>query len=192
MLQRVPLRLLEEGFGLPPFREGLLAVSFIFCLFQVSSAAQCNARRRRFLTLIDRGDCGITSNVAKAGALVSPALISPPSPLDFLRDRVVLALSLALGPEIWPTLSWVVMSCGKASVAGMVRSKAFDQAIQGYSRQGGRSRVGWARRSRTGGKTIRQDSHWGSVLATIEITHRRSGYHKILTNRASTRLNNRQ
>jgi hypothetical protein len=107
---------------------------------QLCRAMQCSPGA--FLTLIDRGDCGITSNVAKAGALVSPALISPPSPLDFLRDHVVLTLSLVLGLEIRSTLSWVVMSCGKASVVGMVYSKAFNQAIQGYSRQGVRSHIG--------------------------------------------------
>jgi len=42
------------------------------------------------LTLSVPGDGGRTSNVARAGALVSPALISPPSPLDLRRIRGLL------------------------------------------------------------------------------------------------------
>lgn len=37
------------------------------------------------LTLKVVGDCGRISKVEKEGAPVSPALISPPNPLDFLR-----------------------------------------------------------------------------------------------------------
>lgn len=69
-------------------------------------------------TLIEPGDSGLTSSVANAGELVSPALISPPSPLDRLRVRV---LSLLLGPVRGPSLSvLVVESRGNASVAVMV------------------------------------------------------------------------
>ena len=67
-------------------------------------------------TLIVPGDGGLTSNVANAGALVSPALISPPSPLDLLRIRV---LSMLLGPASGANLS-VVDRSGKASVAGIL------------------------------------------------------------------------
>jgi len=56
------------------------------------------------LTLRVPGDGGLTSHVASAGAPVSPALISPPSPLDFLR-RTVRVLSLVLGPERFVNLS---------------------------------------------------------------------------------------
>lgn len=69
-------------------------------------------------TLIVPGDGGLTSRVANAGELVSPALISPPSPLDRLRIR---GFSLLLGPERGPNLSvFVVDSRGKASVALIV------------------------------------------------------------------------
>jgi hypothetical protein len=59
------------------------------------------------------GDGGLTSNVANAGALVSPALISPPSPLDRRRIR---GLSMLLGPARGASLSEVERR-GKASVA---------------------------------------------------------------------------
>lgn len=69
-------------------------------------------------TLIVPGDGGLTSSVANAGELVSPALISPPSPLDLLRIRV---LPLLLGAARGPNLSVVVVeSRGNASVAGIV------------------------------------------------------------------------
>lgn len=59
------------------------------------------------------GEGGLALRVAKAGALVSPALISPPSPLDRLRIR---------GFSVWGDLpSGVNMSAvesnGNASVA---------------------------------------------------------------------------
>ncbi len=65
-------------------------------------------------TLIVPGEGGLTSRVAKAGAPVSPALISPPRPLDRLRIR---GFSVAdVGPPRGVNLS-VVDSTGKASVA---------------------------------------------------------------------------
>jgi hypothetical protein len=71
-------------------------------------------------TLIVPGDGGLTSSVANAGELVSPALISPPSPLDFLRIR---GLSLLFGPTSGPNLSvLLVESRGKASVAVIVEA----------------------------------------------------------------------
>ena len=66
--------------------------------------------------MIVPGDGGLMSNVANAGALVSPALISPPSPLDRLRIR---GLSMLVGPPRGVNLS-VVERSGKASVAGIV------------------------------------------------------------------------
>jgi hypothetical protein len=69
-------------------------------------------------TLIVPGDGSLTSSVANAGELVSPARISPPSPLDLLRIR---GLSLLVGPDRGPSLSELgVESRGKASVAGIV------------------------------------------------------------------------
>jgi len=50
------------------------------------------------------GDVGLISKVASAGTPVSPALISPPSPLDFLR-RTVRVLSFVLGPAKFVNLS---------------------------------------------------------------------------------------
>jgi hypothetical protein len=70
--------------------------------------------QKGLLTLMVFGDSGLMSNVANAGELVSPALISPPSPLDRRRDR---GLSMLLGPERGASLSSVVLSSGKASVA---------------------------------------------------------------------------
>lgn len=76
-------------------------------------------------TLIEPADGGLKSTVAKAGAPVSPALISPPRPLDRLRMR---GLPLLFGPERGVSLSFVfadlvgvvgaidVASRGKASV----------------------------------------------------------------------------
>jgi hypothetical protein len=76
--------------------------------------------------------------VARAGALVSPALISPPSPLDLLRDRVP-------SPAV---VFAVLLLCeagkrgGKASVAGMVSGMACDwirtgRPFDGRERRGG-------------------------------------------------------
>ena len=62
------------------------------------------------------GDGGLTSNVAKAGALVSPALSSPPSPLERRRIR---DLSKLLGPESGASLSGVLRR-GKVSVAAVI------------------------------------------------------------------------
>lgn len=68
-------------------------------------------------TLMVAGEGGLTSSVANAGTLVSPALISPPSPLERLRTRGVLMLfSAARGDSLWG-----VERSGKASVAGIVR-----------------------------------------------------------------------
>jgi hypothetical protein len=66
---------------------------------------------------MEPGDGGLTSRVAKAGALVSPALISPPSPLDLRRMR---GFSMEFGPPKGVNLSEEVESRGKASVAVMV------------------------------------------------------------------------
>jgi hypothetical protein len=71
---------------------------------------------RGLRTLIVPGDGGLMSSVANAGELVSPALISPPSPLDRLRTR---GLSMLVGPPRGVNLS-VVERSGKASVAGIV------------------------------------------------------------------------
>jgi len=62
------------------------------------------------------GDGGLMSSVANAGELVSPALISPPSPLERLRTR---GMSLLFGPPSGVNLSGVERG-GKASVAGIV------------------------------------------------------------------------
>jgi hypothetical protein len=61
-----------------------------------------------------RGDSGVTSNVAKAGAPVSPAAISPPRPLDFLLRVcwVLIIFDLERGVDL--SLE-VVASSGKAS-----------------------------------------------------------------------------
>jgi hypothetical protein len=87
---------------------------------------------RDLLTLRVPGDGGLRSRVASAGALVSPALISPPSPLDLLRVRV---LSTLLGPARGGSLS-VVDSRGKASVAVMVavKSPVMDTYLISYNR----------------------------------------------------------
>ncbi len=74
---------------------------------------------RGLRTLIVPGDGGLTSRVANAGTLVSPALISPPSPLDRLRTR---GLSMLFGAPRGVNLS-VVERSGKASVAGIVKSR---------------------------------------------------------------------
>lgn len=60
------------------------------------------------------GDGDLTSNVAKAGTPVSPALISPPRPLDLVR---ACDLSLPFGSERGVNLSLeVVTSGGEASM----------------------------------------------------------------------------
>jgi hypothetical protein len=64
------------------------------------------------LTFIVPGDGGRTSNVANAGTLVSPALISPPSPLDRRRIR---GLSTIVCPPRGANLS-SLESSGNASV----------------------------------------------------------------------------
>lgn len=110
MLQRVSFPSLEESPSFPPFREGVLFIPFVLCLLDISKARLVD---RLLLTLIVPGDCGLTSNVANAGALVSPALISPPSPLDLLRIR---DLSLLLRPAGGPNLAEVDRR-GNASAA---------------------------------------------------------------------------
>lgn len=70
------------------------------------------------LTLRVPGDGGLISKVAKAGEPVSPALISPPSPLDLLR---AFGLSKVVGPARGGTLS-ALDSRGNASVAVMITS----------------------------------------------------------------------
>jgi hypothetical protein len=95
----------------------------------IQRLAGSSSRSKAALTLIVRGEGGLISNVARAGALVSPALISPPSPLDFLRAR---GLPVLLGPEKGPNLSLVVDRSGNASVAGMMHSEACDQGGDQY------------------------------------------------------------
>jgi len=90
-------------------------VRFVPAQSQIGEAT----RKRGLRTLIVPGDGGLTSSVAKAGALVSPALISPPSPLDRLRAR---GLSLLFGPERGDNLSAPERS-GKASVAGIANGR---------------------------------------------------------------------
>jgi hypothetical protein len=68
------------------------------------------------LTFIVPGDGGRTSNVANAGALVSPALISPPSPLERRRIR---GLSTIVCPPRGANLS-SLESSGNASVGCIV------------------------------------------------------------------------
>lgn len=65
--------------------------------------------------MIVPGDGGLTSNVANAGALVSPALISPPSPLDRRRTFGFSTLGGGRGANLSE-----VESRGKASVEGMM------------------------------------------------------------------------
>lgn len=67
------------------------------------------------LTLILPGEGGLTSTVAKAGAPVSPALISPPNPLE---RRLTLGVSILLGALSGVNLSCFAVdtSCGKDSV----------------------------------------------------------------------------
>lgn len=67
------------------------------------------------LTLIVPGEGGRTSTVAKAGAPVSPALISPPSPLE---RRRALGFSILLGALRGVNLSGFAVdtSCGNDSV----------------------------------------------------------------------------
>jgi hypothetical protein len=79
---------------------------------------------RGVLTLIVPGDGGLTSSVANAGALVSPALISPPSPLDRLRMR---GFSMLLGPPRGVNSSAVERS-GNDSVAGILDCQVWDRA----------------------------------------------------------------
>jgi hypothetical protein len=67
------------------------------------------------LTFIVPGEGGRTSNVANAGALVSPALISPPRPLDRRRIR---GLSTIVCPPRGASLS-SLESSGNASVGCM-------------------------------------------------------------------------
>ena len=82
-----------------------------------------------FCTLIAPGDAGRTSSVANAGELVSPALISPPSPLDLLRIR---GLSLLLGLVRGLSLSDIVVErSGNASVAVILDRGIFKFATIG-------------------------------------------------------------
>lgn len=115
MFESISFPLLKESFRFSPFRKWFLAISVCLCLLDVSrGTATAEALLR---TLIVPADGGLTSSVANAGELVSPALISPPSPLDLLLR----GLSLLLSPERGPNLSvLVVESRGNASVAVIV------------------------------------------------------------------------
>jgi hypothetical protein len=95
----------------------LRTVSCDLCLSGPADGQGVEAVTKRGMrTLIVPGDGGLMSSVANAGELVSPALISPPSPLDRLRIR---GLSMLVGPPRGVNLS-VVERSGKASVAGIV------------------------------------------------------------------------
>jgi len=113
MLHCVPLPLLKKGPRFPPLGERLLSISLILCLLVVSYIVPSDWTKGELRTLIVPGDGGLTSRVANAGALVSPALISPPSPLD---RRRILGFSVVLGPPRGVNLS-AVDSNGNASVA---------------------------------------------------------------------------
>jgi len=78
--------------------------------------------KRASCTLRDLGDGDLTSDVAKAGALVVPILILSPCPVDFLRRRVCDLLAL-LGPAKAANLSlFGVVRSGNASVVvGMMK-----------------------------------------------------------------------
>ena len=78
----------EESPSFSTFGEGSSAISLGLRLLRLFDR-QFTADRRGALwrTFIVPGEGGRISTVAKAGAPVSPALISPPSPLDFLRLR---------------------------------------------------------------------------------------------------------
>ena len=114
MLQGIAFPLLKEGPRFSTLREGLLSIAFSLSLWQVS---QDSVGQGGLRTLMAPGDGGRTSRVAKAGALVSPALISPPSPLDRRRMR---GFSLELSPPKGVNLSEGIESKGKASVAVMI------------------------------------------------------------------------
>ena len=144
VFEGVALGLPQNRARLVPFRRGLLAVSRLLCLWKrglapFSALLTFAAGRGISLsptirvhvymatdtehpivpTLIDRGD-GITSMVARAGALVSPALISPPRPLDRLRDGLPLPVVLGVLKRL-PAVGVVDGERGgKASVAGIV------------------------------------------------------------------------
>lgn len=72
------------------------------------------------------GDGGLTSKVANAGEPVSPALISPPSPLERLRIR---GFSALLCPPRGANLSSEDKS-GKASVAVMFTVNALPPPVK--------------------------------------------------------------
>lgn len=76
-----------------------------------------HSRAGMLLTFTVAGDGGRTSKVAIAGAPVSPALISPPSPLDLLRNRGTSWIDDLSGVNVS-----LVESNGKAS-PGMVEEK---------------------------------------------------------------------
>lgn len=113
MLQRISLPLLKEGSCFPPFRKRLLAISLRLRLQRVSYRKAKGIRGR--LTLMVPGDGGLTSNVANAGALVSP-LSSPPSPLERLR---ILGVVLPFEPPPRGVNLSVEVRTGKASVVAI-------------------------------------------------------------------------
>lgn len=120
MLQRVSFPFLKVCPRFPPFREWSFAISLIFSLRTVRLGNRRGLGKR---TLIVPGDGGLTSKVANAGDPVSPALISPPSPLDLLRMRG-LPLALELRPPRGVSLS-AVDKRGNASVAPMIAARKY-------------------------------------------------------------------
>ena len=105
----------------------------VSCGLIPSAPADCQLRRgdkRGLLTLMVPGDGGLTSKVANAGEPVSPALISPPSPLERLRMR---GFSALLCPPRGANLSSEDKS-GKASVAVMFRDKLVASSSKEFSK----------------------------------------------------------
>jgi len=139
ILQRVPLPLLEDIPRFPPFREGLFTVSVALSLLCMSirrvAGKGCGS-----LTLRVPGDGGLTSKVASAGTPVSPALISPPRPLDFLR-RTVRVLSFVLGPERLVNLS--PLGDARSGNASVGMSEGQEQIVRNRKRFKGRMQPSW-------------------------------------------------
>ena len=123
MLERISFVLLEQPLCFAFPRKRLPAFEFILSLLKISATPKYLLST---LTLMVLGDGNGTSTVANAGP-VSPALISPPRPLDLLRER---AFVVPFGAERGDTASLEVVIGERISLAATMLNTPEGQALR--------------------------------------------------------------
>jgi hypothetical protein len=119
MLENITTQSAGQTLCFPSLGEGLLAIFLVLSLLNV----RVNKTLLPVFTLTFgvNGDGGLVSHVARDGA-VSPALISPPSPLDFRLGRTL--ISWPFTPDRGFNCS-NAESCGNGSVARVIVAKRY-------------------------------------------------------------------